>query len=97
MSSKIVNRFTFLFCAKNSSTFLFVQYSLNPSSINIDLYPNLVLIDYLTNEYYSTKQVDKFINQNKDITKFVLRTLQEKSFETKDKKIIKYFDVEIRY
>ena len=56
-----------------------------------------ILIDYLTNEYYSTKQVDKFINQNKDITKFVLRTLPEKQFEDKYKKIIKYFDIEIKY
>ena len=56
-----------------------------------------ILIDYLLNEYYSTKQIDKFINQNKDINKFVLRTLPEKEFETKDKKIIKYFDVAILY
>ena len=56
-----------------------------------------ILTDYLTNEYFSTKQIDKFLNANKGINKFVLRTLKEKEFETKDKKIVKYFDVEIRY
>ena len=56
-----------------------------------------VLIDETLNEYWTTKQVDRFINQNKDVKRFTLITLAEKEFEDKNKKIIKYFDVEIQY
>ena len=56
-----------------------------------------ILIDEMLNEYWTTKQVDRFIKQNKDVKKFTLITLAEKELETNDKKIIKYFDVEISY
>ena len=56
-----------------------------------------ILIDDGLNEYWTTKQVDRFIKQNKDVKKFTLITLAEKELETNDKKIIKYFDVEISY
>lgn len=56
-----------------------------------------ILIDETYDEYWTTKQVDKFINQNKDVKKFTLITLAEKEFERSDKKIIKYFDINIQY
>ena len=44
-----------------------------------------ILIDDGLNEYWTTKQVDRFIKQNKDVKRFTLITLAEKEFESKDK------------
>ena len=56
-----------------------------------------VLVDDGLNEYWTTRKVDDFLAQNRNVNHFTLITSCEKQFEDKDKKIIKYFDVEIKY
>ena len=56
-----------------------------------------ILIDDGLNEYWTNRKVDEFLAQNRNVSQFTLITSCEKQFEDKDKKIIKYFDVEIKY
>ena len=55
-----------------------------------------ILIDGLC-EYWTNRKVDDFLAQNKNVSSFKIITSSEKQFEDKDKKIIKYFDIEIKY
>ncbi len=56
-----------------------------------------ILVDDSFNEYWTNRKVDDFLAQNRNVNKFTLITGAEKQFEDKDKKIIKYFDIEIKY
>ena len=56
-----------------------------------------ILIDDTMNEYWTNRKVDDFLTQNRNVSQFTLITGPEKQFEDKNKNIIKYFDVEIRY
>ena len=56
-----------------------------------------ILIDDGGAEYWTNRKVDDFLAQNRNVTSFTLITSCEKQFEDKDKKIIKYFDIEIKY
>ena len=56
-----------------------------------------ILIDDGLNEYWTNRKVDEFLAQNRNVSRFTIITSSEKQFEDKDKKIIKYFDVEIQY
>ena len=56
-----------------------------------------ISIDDSFNEYWTNRKVDEFLAQNRNVNQFTLITSEEKQFEDKDKKIIKYFDVEIKY
>ena len=56
-----------------------------------------ILIDDSGVEYWTNRKVDEFSAQNRNVSRFTLITSCEKQFEDKDKKIIKYFDVEIKY
>ena len=56
-----------------------------------------ILIDDGFNEYWTNRKVDEFLAQNRNVNRFTLITSEEKQFKDKDKKIIKYFDVEIKY
>ena len=56
-----------------------------------------ILIDDSFREYLTTRQVDEFLIQNRNVTKFTMITSYEKEFTDKNKKIIKYFDVDIKY
>ena len=56
-----------------------------------------ILIDDCFCEYWTNRKVDDFLAQNKNVSSFKIITSSEKQFEDKDKKIIKYFDIEIKY
>ena len=56
-----------------------------------------ILIDDSFREYWTTRQIDEFLIQNRNVTRFTLITSHEKEFTVKNKKIIKYFDVDIKY
>ena len=56
-----------------------------------------ILIDDGLNEYWTNRKVDEFLTQNRNVNQFTLITSEEKHFQDKDKNIIKYFDVEIKY
>ena len=56
-----------------------------------------ILVDDSFREYWTNRKVDEFLKQNRNFNRFMLITSSEKQFEDKDKNIIKYFDVEIKY
>ena len=59
-------------------------------------YKNILIDDCLC-EYWTNRKVDDFLAQNRNVSSFKIITSSEKQFEDKDKKIIKYFDIEIKY
>ena len=56
-----------------------------------------ILIDDSGEEYWTNRKVDEFLSQNRNVTRFTLITSYEKEFTDKNKKIIKNFDVDIKY
>ena len=56
-----------------------------------------ILIDDSGEEYWTNRKVDEFLAQNRNVTRFTLITSYEKEFTDKNKNIIKYFDVDIKY
>ena len=56
-----------------------------------------ILIDDSGSEYWPNRKVENFLLENRSIYKFTLITSYEKQFEDKNKNIIKYFDVDIKY
>ena len=56
-----------------------------------------ILIDDSGSEYWPNRKVENFLLENRSIYKFTLITSYEKEFTDKNKNIIKYFDVDIKY
>jgi hypothetical protein len=56
-----------------------------------------IIIDDSGVEYWTNRKVDEFLAQNRNVTRFTLITSHEKEFTDKNKNIIKYFDVDIKY
>ena len=56
-----------------------------------------IIIDDSGVEYWTNRKVDEFLAQNRNVTGFTLITSHEKEFTDKNKNIIKYFDVDIKY
>ena len=56
-----------------------------------------ILVDDSGVEYWPNKKVEDFLAQNRNVTRFTLITSHEKEFTDKNKNIIKYFDVDIKY
>ena len=56
-----------------------------------------IIIDDSGVEYWTNRKVDEFLAQNRNVIRFTLITSHEKEFTDKDKNIIKYFDVDIKY
>ena len=56
-----------------------------------------IIIDDSGVEYWTNRKVDEFLAQNRNVTRFTLITSHEKEITEKNKNIIKYFDVDIKY
>ena len=56
-----------------------------------------ILIDDDNNRYWTTKNIDEFIKENKQIKHFELSTSEFKIFTNKKGEAIKYLEIDINY